>query len=75
MIGEIATYSTARRAIPVSECVLLLKSLGEHVKRILRFLDLDDTKVRSKIKPTQITSMFEKSNDELDVRFIVGHLI
>ena len=54
---------------------LIAERYEKHVKRILRFLDLGDTKVLSKIKPTQITSMFEKSNDELDFCFIDGYIV
>ena len=42
---------------------LIAERYGKHVEKILRFLDLDDMKVLSKIKSTEITSMFEKSND------------
>ena len=42
---------------------LIADRYGKHVEKILRSLDLDDMKVLSKIKTSQITSMFEKSND------------
>ena len=45
------------------------------MEKILRFLDPDNTDTVSEIKSTQITSTFEKSNDDLDLRFIRGYII
>ena len=54
---------------------LIAKRYGKHVENILRFLDPHNTETVSGIKPTQITSTFEESNDDLDLRFIRGDII